>query len=1376
MSPVHHSVLLKFFKDTTSMSEKKEGIESRVPKEQEMRGDKEIREEIARAGEVEMKHFSQEPVIQVTREESSFVKGDLKVEKLVVTEDIANGTTTKHIVTVTESGEANEEQTEIYSEMTARKTERDDQRREGFQRTVHRVTRIPQLKFKHTVDKIKKQEEMIKQGRDEVSLALRVAEVVHETKNDRSHLQQIDKVQSPDMEDEFDKIYDEICDGPPSGNFPTPGKIDDSDGLDNKFEEIMNNYDKVEEQKEQAGSGTVKSKIPLLKRKSEQDIDVTKSTLRRNSLKTSSSVDDTKHFIRKLPEPVTTERRKQEESIEGNTVTSLNSDTWVQSETVSVKKFASTKKVTSASETISTQQSHEQACDTENNLITHRYITGSRIPKHFKNINGREKKNEDNKTNRSETKEIKTTTIKDYTITLNIKDRISKVETKPNIIENIKILENNNEITQKDFQQTEAEEQSHTDNTQPETSKVEATSPTIMTTNKEDSNEVVPDKYFRDLDTKRSQEKDSNNTIVEEPSNKNRNNNETTSVSPRECHRDNTLEIRHDTTDIQDDDQLKEAVNVVTLEFPNLLISASKSFSNDCHRNVSRTLSKETTEIKYEGEEKVMICDKNVVKVINQRTEQNHKETEDREDKRVGNNINQENYSAGKEFTIETKKEFQERDITGNKEYIVSKFKNNEEKIEEESQRNITTHEQTEKEINMEEKYREFYIKKLQNMIPEKLEELEEEDIILLKGKVKRVMKRLNSKEFRKRQTETGDLPTDVSVINKIALFEQSKDCLRRDGLEEEDKKDKIHSNKPKIVDEVLKAEDPEANEDERSKRNDSVREESTFSYNAFLNYKNTIKREISVQENKATGRGAKTECHEKYEYNINLNNFTDDKKNILEKIEAAALKDNKSKDILKEYKINKEKDSETKRAKAEADVNYQGVRGRVREMVMRMNSTDRTALERREGDRRRRRQGAVAEAIALFEVSEVAGNGCQEKNLCILMVSKYLVAFYNEMRVGDETTRPGTVAGTRRELRGLTMLVFKKVPAARQESVANASSLAKKDEAPVQTTEEELLQKIAELEQAEEKYGSYENMTYVELSDGARMPTLAVGTALLENGLIKPIIKAAIALGYRAIDSAFVYGNERAVGEAIREKIQDGTVRREDLFIISKLWSTSHRRDLVPSACRQSLDAMGLDYFDLYLIHNPMSFKEGANLLPKIANVLQYSDHDYLDAWFGVESCIKQGLVKRGGVSNFNSVQVQRVLDKGRIRPVINQVECHPYLSQTRLHDYLVPRGVSLSCYGVLGSSGTPRHLRSPLPPVINDPLVRTMAAGLGVTPAQLLISYQVHMCHHVVVKASSAGHLRDNLLSLELQLEPAHVAALSALNRNKRTFTFQG
>ncbi|CAG9574043.1 unnamed protein product [Danaus chrysippus] len=659
MTSVQHSVLLKFFKDTTNMSERKEGIESRVPKEQEIRGDKEIQEEIARAGEVEMKEFSQEPVIKVTREESSFIKGDLKVEKLRVTENIAvryqhlfkktdtpgktvvtqNGTT--KIISVTETSEPNEEQI-LYREMTTMKAEYDEQRREGFQRAVHRVTKIPQFKFKHTVDKIKKQEEMIKEGKDEANLALRVVEVVQETKNDRKHLQeqQNDKMQSPNMEDEFDKIYDEICDGPQSGNFTTPEKIEDLDKLENKFEEIMNDYDKQREQKEQAGSGRVRSKIPLMKRKSEQDIDVSKSTFRRNSLKRLSSVDDAKNIICKIPEPVVRERRKQEESIQNNTVTSLNSDTVVQTETVSVKTFTLARKVaTSASETISTQKSHEIVQGIENDLITHRDLTGSRIPKHFKNINGKETKmqateiksesrtekiNEDMKINRNETKEMKTTTIKDYTITLNIKDNISKVETKPIIIENVKILGNNDEKTQKDFQQTTADKQSHIDNNiQQGTTSVEVTSPIITTTIKEDNNNnVVSNKHVTDLDSKTSQEEDSTNTVVEEQTNNNSDIKETSSLSTLECDKENTLDTRKEDldqsisrtthTNIQEN-ELKETVNVVTLEFPKALVSESQNVSNDYRSqvlNTSNDISEITefeilrtgAEIKYKGD------------------------------------------------------------------------------------------------------------------------------------------------------------------------------------------------------------------------------------------------------------------------------------------------------------------------------------------------------------------------------------------------------------------------------------------------------------------------------------------------------------------------------------------------------------------------------------------------------------------------------------------------------------------------------------------------------------------------------------------------------------------------------------------------------
>ncbi|CAG9789864.1 unnamed protein product [Diatraea saccharalis] len=176
----------------------------------------------------------------------------------------------------------------------------------------------------------------------------------------------------------------------------------------------------------------------------------------------------------------------------------------------------------------------------------------------------------------------------------------------------------------------------------------------------------------------------------------------------------------------------------------------------------------------------------------------------------------------------------------------------------------------------------------------------------------------------------------------------------------------------------------------------------------------------------------------------------------------------------------------------------------------------------------------------------------------------------------------------------------------------------------------------------------------------------------------------------------------------------------------MSKLWSTYHRTDLVEVACRKSLETMGLDYFDLYMIHNPMSFKEGPDPIPKIANVLQYSEHDFLDAWFGMEQLVTKQLVKSIGVSNFNAAQLQRLLDKARIKPVVNQVECHPYLTQQKLDQFCSENNIKLSCFGVLGSKGTPLEYKGSNNPVLDDPLVQVMAAGLNVTPAQLLIRYK--------------------------------------------------
>ncbi|XP_052755147.1 uncharacterized protein LOC113509285 isoform X2 [Galleria mellonella] len=328
----------------------------------------------------------------------------------------------------------------------------------------------------------------------------------------------------------------------------------------------------------------------------------------------------------------------------------------------------------------------------------------------------------------------------------------------------------------------------------------------------------------------------------------------------------------------------------------------------------------------------------------------------------------------------------------------------------------------------------------------------------------------------------------------------------------------------------------------------------------------------------------------------------------------------------------------------------------------------------------------------------------------------------------------------------------------------------------PTALSDEECDQRIAELSNAKLQYGRATNMTYLVLRNGVEMPVLSLGTSLLDKRLLHHIIGAAIDLGFRAIDTAYIYGNELEVGEAIKAKIDDGTVTREELFITSKLWSTYHRPDLVEVACRASLAAMHLDYFNLYLIHSPMSFKEGKEPIPKIANVIQYSEYDYLDAWYGMEGLVEKGLVRSIGVSNFNSKQLHRVLGRARIKPVINQVECHPYLSQQRLNEFCEERDVKLMCYGVLGSKGTPKELKSSLPPIVDDPLVKVMAAGLDMTIGQLLVRYQIESGHSVVVKASTGAHLWDNLQALEKRLTPEQVDALNALNRNKRTYTFIG
>lgn len=179
--------------------------------------------------------------------------------------------------------------------------------------------------------------------------------------------------------------------------------------------------------------------------------------------------------------------------------------------------------------------------------------------------------------------------------------------------------------------------------------------------------------------------------------------------------------------------------------------------------------------------------------------------------------------------------------------------------------------------------------------------------------------------------------------------------------------------------------------------------------------------------------------------------------------------------------------------------------------------------------------------------------------------------------------------------------------------------------------------------------------------------------------GEVTQAVKDAIDIGYRHLDCAYVYGNEKEVGIAIREKIADGTVKREDLFITSKLWNTYHKPDLVESALKQTLTDLGLDYIDLYLIHWPVAYKEGEGLFPKTPkDTIALSDVDYVDTWKAMEDVLSKGLTKNIGVSNFNSEQITRLLENAKIKPVTNQVKSKYYKGiKAALEAFILQSGV---------------------------------------------------------------------------------------------------
>ena len=302
-----------------------------------------------------------------------------------------------------------------------------------------------------------------------------------------------------------------------------------------------------------------------------------------------------------------------------------------------------------------------------------------------------------------------------------------------------------------------------------------------------------------------------------------------------------------------------------------------------------------------------------------------------------------------------------------------------------------------------------------------------------------------------------------------------------------------------------------------------------------------------------------------------------------------------------------------------------------------------------------------------------------------------------------------------------------------------------------------------------------------LDLTSGRALPTVGLGLWKVAPRDTARVVREALQAGYRHLDCACDYGNEKQVGEGIRQALDAGHCRREDLWITSKLWNTYHAPEHVRPACERSLTDLGLDYLDLYMIHCPIAQKfvpfeeryppewitDPAADTPRV----ELAPVPQAVTWQAMEDLVTQGLAREIGVCNFGTSLLRELLAGARVAPAVLQVELHPYLAQEKLLRFCHEAGIAVTGFSPLGAqSYFSLDMAKPEDSVLADPLIVSIARAHGRTPAQIVLRWAIQRGTAVVTKTSRTDRLAENLALFDFVLSSDEMRAICSLDRQRR------